>query len=491
VAGRVEPPQAVQHPLPQPGEVKTYLLTCVQTHTHLHSDFWRNLQAYARHLDATILAAAITYDRRGHYHAKAAKTDPRAAEGEAEGPWITPEVAPYVVNVRQQLAPTLIFCAELNIIPTRAAPLSGLLAYSGASSMIAPHTTIALQSVPTAQNARAKMCYTTGAVTLRHYLPKIEGQKAEFHHSFGALLVEVDSEGRWWARQLNAISDGSFQDLTNVVRDGAVSHGHAVDTVVWGDIHARVIDPAVAEANWRAGGGVLDVLRPAVQVCHDLFDFSSGIGHHEQSLHARALGRARGARLELEIQATADLMWRAHRPWCETVVVASNHDAHPERWLEEADFRSDPDNAELFCNAWSARLAAIRQDMGWAFLPWALGRANGPPARFLSENDSYLRCGIELAWHGHLGANGSRAAASLYRTGRKCVHGHTHSAVIVQGGYAVGVCQLSMSYARGPSSWSVTHCVIYPNGKRALLTSWDGRLWARGRGRYARAAVRP
>jgi len=85
--------------------------------------------------------------------------------------------------------------------------------------------------------------------------------------------------------------------------------------------------------------------------------------------------------------------------------------------------------------------------------------------------------GIELGMHGDKGANGSRGSlAQFARTGRKCVIGHSHVAGIVEGAYQVGVMgALDMGYNEGQSSWSHSNVVVYPNGKRAVLTIWNGR----------------
>jgi len=57
--------------------------------------------------------------------------------------------------------------------------------------------------------------------------------------------------------------------------------------------------------------------------------------------------------------------------------------------------------------------------------------------------------------------------------GRKAIVGHTHQAGIHDGIYTAGVSgSLDMDYNRGPSSWSHSHVLTYPNGKRAIVTMW-------------------
>src|SRR5690606_17224113 len=108
------------------------------------------------------------------------------------------------------------------------------------------------------------------------------GLKAEFHHTFAALLVEVDSSGNWWARQLVADSTGSFYDLPAgdpvKVSAGKVSTGHRVEAVNWGDTHATDLPLDRAKAYWWKGG-VIDLVRPKHQFFNDLMSFQYR-GHH-------------------------------------------------------------------------------------------------------------------------------------------------------------------------------------------------------------------
>lgn len=480
-AGRIDYRRPHVFPLPPKGETAYYLVTVAQNNTPVHPAFWRNLLAYRDYLDAELMAARCTYDKNRFRTARSVKSGQRASDGDAA--WYDPKVRPYICDEgdrgRHQLAPGLLFCAEMNILPTKVRPLSGLETYSGAASGIFPHTKMALESVPTGNGERTKFNYTTGACTQRNYVQKTAGQKAEFHHCYGALVIEVASDGRWWVRQLNADESGTFYDLTVRVKNGVVTEGHRVQTISWGDVHATEIDPDVEDMNWGEDG-ILDCLQPRHQFLHDLFSFANGAGHHERGKFSTRLKKhVRGESVERDIQVTARFLDRAKRPFCETVVVKSNHDVHPERWLDEADFREDLTNAEVFLEAQLARVRAIKTEEPWAFLPWAMDRAGVTGVRFLGVNDSLVIRGVEYAWHGHLGPNGARGStANLLKTCRKGTKGHDHQATIRDGLYSGGVCQLDMDYAQGPSSWSVSHVVQYDNGKRAIVTIHGDEPWA-------------
>ncbi len=54
--------------------------------------------------------------------------------------------------------------------------------------------------------------------------------------------------------------------------------------------------------------------------------------------------------------------------------------------------------------------------------------------------------------------------------------GHGHTPGIEKGCHQVGVSTLDLGYVKGLSSHMITHDVIYPNGKRALISIVNG-LW--------------
>ena len=173
----------------------------------------------------------------------------------------------------------------------------------------------------------------------------------------------------------------------------------------------------------------------------------------------------------------------ARRPWCENLVARSNHDEALIRWLKEADFRADPQNALFFLDANAMQYRALAEGQGSFDLLSALLDVHG--VRFLKRDESYRVChehggGIELAQHGDQGANGSFGSAKASaRTGIKCIEGHSHSAELHDGAMRVGMSgNLDQGYNDGYSSWSRTHALVYPNGKRTLFTVWKGRPYA-------------
>jgi hypothetical protein len=483
-------------PLPPKGEIFRYLLTSAQNNTKVFNAFLKNLEAYKEYKPARLMISRFTYNKTAYDNAHMAKPGRRNQGGtDEDGCWYDQSIAPYVCDGadsgsgRYQLAPDLQWCAELNILPTAVAPLSDLDVYAGHNSAIFPHAKVAMRSMPRMPNDAPRYLYTTGTVTQLNYIQRKAGQKAEFHHIFGALIVEVNSEGDWWVRQINASSDGSFYDCPggNVVRvsKGRVTEGHRALAIGWGDVHASEIDAEVSDVNWGRPGAI-DSLRPSYQFMNDLFSMRSR-SHHETKKFGRMYSKyikGQDSVLE-EVQTTRQVMQKAHRPWCKTVVVSSNHDRHGERWLDEADYRYDLPNVKFFLEAQLARVSAIEADgpKEWCFLEWALNKEGCPRATFLGIEESFLigpkGHQVECGLHGDIGPNGARGSTrNLAKLGRRNNKGHDHQATIYEGTYSAGVCQLDLTYNKGPTSWSVSHILTYTSGKRCILSQRAGRLWA-------------
>jgi hypothetical protein len=232
---------------------------------------------------------------------------------------------------------------------------------------------------------------------------------------------------------------------------------------------------------------------------HDLLDGRTVNPHTQaqQLHHHQFMEWVKGnTSVEQEVANTAEFLGRATRSWCNTMVVASNHDDFLVRWLyKNGDFRKDPKNAIYFLEAALHYWGKMQQDEKYPNMTkWGMDRAlrladGGPimnlatnPVDYLYEDESFVLCrehggGIEFAMHGHQGANGSRGTpAGLSKMGRKANIGDKHSAGIYDGLYVAGIMgSLDQGYNSGPDSWSQTNILTYQNGKRALATIFDGK----------------
>lgn len=468
-------------PLPQYGFVKRYILTSAQNNTKVNSEVLANLEALAHHYNAEILVGTYSYNKAS-YGKKSTKRGKGPTEADAAGLWYAPEIVRYIQDEPIELAPGLVWRGEMNILPTAIRPLTGLESYTGRKSGIFPHAKLAMTSVPSGKNEPTKFNYTTGTVTLRNYIQKKEGLKAEFHHVYGAVLVEVDDEGNWFVRQLNADKEATIYDLDTMVEDGVVSTGHRVESIVWGDIHEAEKSPEVCALAWGTDG-MLDTLQPEYQCFHDLLDFRARNGHTAKKnlIHDRYRAYCLGHdSVEEEIRNVSTFLSSTNRPWCQSVVVDSNHDNFMMEWLRIGDYRADPVNAIYFLETQLHVYKCIQEapKAHINLLEWAVGRFGAQRnARFLNEDESFVLSGVEHGMHGHLGPNGARgSAANLARMGMRITRGHEHACSIHDGVFTAGVTgNLDQGYNKGPSSWSASHVVQYPNGKRTIVTMWNGK----------------
>lgn len=474
--------------LPVTGDIKRYILTSAQNNTHVHDTFWANVEAMAKHYDAQIMVGTFSYNQNNFGQLAVKNGTKKATE---ETLWFDPKVKPYITDKKIEIAPGLIWCGNMNIMPTEDNPISGLETYGGAASVIFPHAKIEMRSIATTPDLPVKMIYTTGAATLMNYLQKKLGIKAEHHHRYAFLLVEVDSSGEWWVRQVAARKNGrEIQDLNVLVADGAVVTTEAkADAITWGDLHSTISQPEVIEAAQT----MLDALQPKFQFLHDIMEGISINRHyikHGPLPHLYFQRWLRGLhRVDEELKLTKNVLVKYLRPWCKTIVPDSNHDGPwLQSWLQKFDYRFDPANAELFLRLQNFMYSQIRsgtQPKNVNLIKYALENEAGMTpgsVRFLLPDESFPVGEVECGMHGHLGPNGSFGSpANLSKIGKKATTAHTHSCGIYHGLYVAGTSSKltrDWDYTVGPSSWSHSHVILYPNGQRTIITIKKGKWHA-------------
>lgn len=476
-----------------------FILTSAQDSSDIHEDFWNALNVYAEWLgECEIIVSGFTYSKKlfEDHDTRSAKVG------------FHPSIDQFIVHDRVRIGDEVDFCGEMNTLPTAVTPLSGFSTYTRARWGVFPHPKVQLESVATMKHERAKQLMTTGAVTLPNYVRKKAGIKATFHHQIGAVLVEMTPNGATYCRHLLAtdLDDGSFYDLDRYITSEGVTTGHRVEAISYGDIHHEKLDPEVAMLTWGyhvASQEAWDIsnfgepeenrpmpliysLRPKYEFFHDLSDFMPRNHHNIKDHHFRFAAHKAGGQsnnVQQAIGGCAEFIKQVHREECTSVIVESNHDQALLKWLKTADYRDDPENAVFFlsCQRWIYTQLAQGNHSPDVFQQ--VMREMGVPEDvvFCNEDQSFIICGdIECGMHGHLGPNGSRGSPlAISRSGKKSVTGHTHSPAIRDGAYVGGVSgSLDMGYNKGPSSWSHSHVIVYPNGKRTIVTKNRGRFHA-------------
>ena len=465
---KYHPRQTKKRPLPKKGEIKRYLLTCAQNNTPVREDVWRTIKTVAEHYDAEILVSPILYIRID-------KEDEVAYDKKVEK---------YLNNEREELATDFVWAGELNVLPSATKPLTSLFNYTGYKSMAMGHPRVAVESVPTGVDSPTKFCYTTGTLTEKNYIQRKAGQRAEHHHQFGCLLLEVNHEGDWWARQLISDEDGVICDLNHTFRGQTVGQTD-VKVVTWGDIHVEVLDEVVQKTNWGLNG-IAMTLRPEYQMMHDLYDHHAR-NHHGINNHIQRFRDYSNDQDTVESEVQKTMQWLNDRVveadgWeGKCAVVQSNHDEALTRWLAQADFRYDEKNALFYLRCQLRLYEAIHdKEENFHLLEWLYKKYHGEDdVKFLRVNESLKIDDVEHGCHGDKGANGSRGSISGYsRMGVKMTIGHSHQAGVCDGIYQAGTSsRLRLGYNAGPSSWSHSHVVQYKNGKRALITMRENGKW--------------
>ena len=454
-----------------------YVITAAQNATPIHKGFWATLLSYASHRNAELMVIPYRYRNPTSLWSEANK----GAEY-----WWEP-LREYLVDEEVQICKGLQMLGQIKMQPTAVTPLSGFDGFTGSDSAILGHPKLQLKTVATPSKKMPKVLTTTGACTVENYTDSKAGHKGRFHHNISALIVEVDGD-KFHMRHVHGEDDGSFYDLDYYYTPhGRRKYGRAAGLVP-GDVHAEFVDENVEAALFRGPDSIMEVLKPEVLVYHDLEDFYRR-NHHHRGNDLIAYGKHHFGldNVEEGLQISADFIDRNNREDTLNLVVRSNHDEAFDRWLREAEPKYDPENARFYYYMKFHQLENLKQTRTgfrtfdsfewWCENPLDQRGLNCiDNTTFLKRDQSYEVAGIEIGFHGDVGMNGARGSAnSLSKIGPKTIIGHSHSPGIVEGCYQVGVCAyLDLEYAVGPSSWLHTHCIIYPNGSRALINVING-----------------
>ena len=445
---------------------KRYLITSAQNATPIHKDLWSSLKHCADYYNAELVVVPSRYK------------NPTSQWSEEQDTleWWDSAVMPYLVKGTINLSKRLCIL-DTKVQWTAQNPLTSLETLTGDKSGIVGHPKVALKSVATPQHQNAKMMYTTGCVTQPNYTDTKQGDIGKFHHTYGAVIAEVEDD-RFHVRQLIAMQNGSFCDLTKEFTPKGVQDAPRALSLTMGDTHWAKIDPKVYQSTFK---DMLPFFKPHYLFWHDLLDQFARNHHHrgnwitDYRKHKLDQDNMR-AELNSTLQALADETPKD----CQSVVVSSNHDRALHRWLLEADFKKDPKNAGIYIELTNMMLSFMRENNFDGADPFILyGRkmlSDHKNIRFLGGDESFMLNGVEYCLHGDRGPNGSRGSTkNLSRIGSKITKGHSHTAEIIDGCFSVGKSTGRLEYEAGPSSHSNTHCIQYYNGKRSLLTIVDGK----------------
>lgn len=446
---------------------KRWVITSAQNNTRVHPGF-EALKHYCRVNDAELLVVPIHHKNISLY----------TAGQEYKKKWPA-AVQTHLVDEHLYLGGGVDLAADLKIGAAAARPLSGMQPMGGNRWQIIGHSKMLMEPVATPSDMKPKRLYTTGAITVRNYSKTKSGALADFHHSCGALVVEVASRSDSFVRQLN-ISGKSFFDVAGgELREYGPGWDRPADRILaltTGDEHVKFHDSKVRKATYGPAGMAVQ-LRPERIFRHDLLDGYAGSHHHEKDPVLQFQKFHSGDDdYEAELNEVVRFLDETTPSGSTNYIVDSNHHDHLGDWLRRANANRDHRNALLILELQEAlRLSALKGEKKGALQLYCENRVT-VPVKWLSRDKPFLVKGVDYSQHGDLGVNGARGSArSLSRTTHKTVIGHSHTARIVDGCYQVGYSAAGLEYAKGMGTWTHTHCLQYPDGKRTLVDIFKGR----------------
>lgn len=436
---------------------KRFIVTWGQSETKPHENFLSNIEAYADKVNADIHVIAGRY--RNPTSLNASK-NVRMVET-----WHS-RLVPYLDANRHDLHKYLSILSDIKIQPTAVNPMSGMQGVSGINSCIFGSPKLQLETIPVLEGNRPKMMMTTGACTVKNYTDSKAGKKGEFHHTLGFVIVEIEDDETFYARQVSADDNGNFIDLFYSVNNGQITKIDGCEGIVWGDIHCGQEDKRVVKETLK----LMKKLTPKHVILHDVFDGYS-ISHHDQKDPFIQYAKEYHNMNDLGNEVDEMLSFlKSFEDYENVVIVRSNHDDFLDRWLKLNDWRkqSTPKNNKLYmkyANILMEQYESSPENVK-GVIP-ALINEVYPKFKTLGRSDSYRVKGWECGHHGDIGVSGTRGSVQQFRRlNTKVIVAHYHAPERKDGALAVGTTtKLRLSYNRGASKWMQAHVLILPNGK--------------------------
>ncbi|CAM6004871.1 unnamed protein product [Sphagnum balticum] len=438
---------------------KRFVVTTAVVGAKVHEGFLRSIRTYCKDKDAMLLVLP-------------------AEDPASPGSWnLDPALGAESIVFSDLALNSNVFLCSIKLSAKQIDPTTGLDRIgqrNGSFIYASPKQRLKFMPVSNIKHPHAEM--TTGAITLPRYLntDKYMSERtayiANHDHVMGAIIVEVEDKNKYHFRQIQADKDGGFVDLGDFYKGNRISKLYA-EALSMGDWHSGETDPTAVKAVEE----LIKVVRPSKIFIHDGFNGLS-INHHERDRQIRRAQLAKNGLLNLQseiIGFAKDLDNIANWPHVdEVIVVKSNHDVFLDRWLEDGEYVKDPHNYETGVTL--AKAMVDGHDPLKFGVEQYLNRKN--KVRWLKLDEDYFIARIQCGAHGHKGPKGSRGSlASMEKSYGLSVTGHAHGPEILRGAWQNGtMTYLKLSYNSGPSDWVHSSTVIYPNGMRQLINSFDG-----------------
>ena len=369
--------------------------------------------------------------------------------------------------------------SDFQIRPQQINPLTGIKRFAqGDKSFIFASPKQHLEYVANSYDAIPKAVMTTGACTRPRYNEKVRtGRIGKKDHQYGFVEVEIISNSRFQFRHIKSLTNGSFEDLDGLYKEGKFfKRAQGVKAMVLGDIHHHYLNKEHNQASLEQ----INHLKPKNIFLHDTFDGTS-ISHHYKGHNIKMfqMAKTQGLDLSKELEDTArylkTLLSKVPKS-TNVYMVASNHDEHLYRYLDEGRFIGDKGNDLIGSKLYTASLEGYNPLMVGISMFMEIPEN----LKYIERNEGLTLLGYQMGHHGDIGSNGARGSMrSIEEANGKSFTGHTHSAKMFRDTYVVGTStDLRIGYNIGYSNWTNTNGVLFENGKGVLLNtvkgSWRG-----------------
>ena len=458
---------------------RRYVITSAQTSTPVNEDFLKTLEVYCEHNDAQLLIIPFRYTNPSSIWSAPSKEE-----------YIAPSIEKYLMPEHISLLPSLEVLGDTRVVPTAVNPVNGIDSLTGNASGIIGHPKVQLKTIATPSKELPKIMASTGAVTIKNYTQSKAGKRGEFHHSFSAIIVEIDGDNRFHMRHMHYDDNGRMYDLNKYYTKKSVDTYEGIPVLVMGDVHAIYSDPEVESATFSDEDSICNLLKPEKIIIHDCFDgYATNTHHIGNDIITYGKHHFGRGNLADELQITADYLDMAARYADEIYIVKSNHDEQIDRLLKSTTYcpKTDPENSVLFYYLKYHQMLSIEMsETGFSSMdPFRFWCENphgdyeglrSDNIVFLSRGDTLTQGDYMLQFHGDVGPSGSRGSISnLSKLGKPVIIGHSHAPEIKEGSIQVGLsAKHNLEYAMGPSRWLSSHSIIYPNDKATLINIIDG-----------------
>jgi len=462
----------------RPVKFKRLFITCAVEGQPLHKPALAVVKKYCE-----VTGAELVVIPRDYYLSQPAMMRPadrgKSLEWKRQRRKYAKGIVPYLRRPDWQLNNNLRLRGSAYISPTNQNVLSGKLPLGAGHSLILAHPQQAFEDTYGGGERGVLRIMTTGAITKAVYSASEVGDKAEFHHVLGGLIVEIRDNKVFYTRHVGFASDGSFQDLDTVWTAEGPTDAPRTEALVFGDLHCAERVKTVFDDQFMPGG-LVDRLRPKRVMIHDGLD-GFFINHHK-SVFEMAAGHDSLADTAAEIDEFVKLFqWACDLyPDTQFVAVGSNHTDWFTKWA--AGECKSTRRAVLLLHAklraWLFERATNPQRVPEAmdFVAALINRKN---FKVLHSSDQLEVKGVELSLHGHRGPLGSRATIKTFaKLGTKGMSGHRHQAGRYLGWMIVGTCGPTKGGYRDPIDAAThTHGLLYGSGKRTHVTFFKDQCY--------------